>query len=161
MAIASIFQSSSPSKNKRPSLEISINKRWSNSTTSIDSPTSRVRQRFSSILHKRKSSITTLETLDSNHSSEPRYSSSSDRSSLQQPPTPPPHTPNHHYYQDTLLEVEEKTCPLNLAHQVRIVLGSTMDDIDEEIELEWEDHRKKLRQSLQLPKQPITYTDIM
>ncbi|KAI9271885.1 hypothetical protein BDA99DRAFT_501248 [Phascolomyces articulosus] len=163
MAIASIFQSSSPSTKKRPSLEISINKRWSTSTTSVDSPTSRVRQRFSSILHKRKSSIATLDTLDSQHSSsEPRYSSSSDRSSLQQPPTPPPHTPSYHH--DTLFQVvEEKhhNPPLNLAHQVRIVLGNTMDDIDEEIDLEWEDHRRQLRQSLQLPKQPISYHDIM
>ncbi|KAI9471379.1 hypothetical protein BDB00DRAFT_250049, partial [Zychaea mexicana] len=147
MAIASIFQS----HKKRPSLEISINKRWSASSASIDSPTSRVRQRFSSILHGRKASITTLETMDS--ASEPRYSSSSDRSSLQQPPTPPPHTPQ------TLFEEEEEMMPssFNLARQVRCVLGTALDEVDEEIELEWEDHRHKLRQSLQLPKRPVSY----
>ncbi|KAI8149760.1 hypothetical protein BJV82DRAFT_574029 [Fennellomyces sp. T-0311] len=139
MSFANIFQSSK----KRASIDISINKRWSGSTASIESPTSRVRHRFSSILHGRKASITTLETLDS----EPRYSSSSDRSSLQQPPTPPPHT------HDTLFEEPE---PFNLARQVRVVLGTALDEVDEEIELEWEDHRKKLRQSLQLPKRPIT-----
>lgn len=44
----------------------------------------------------------------------------------------------------------------SLAEQVRVVLGSALDEVDEEIELEWEDHRKNLRQSLLEPKRHLS-----
>lgn len=56
------------------------------------------------------------------------------------PPTPPPH-------------VVER---VDWATQVKQVLGSTLDDVDEEIEQEWEGHRKALRHSLQMPRRPVS-----
>ncbi|KAF1797866.1 hypothetical protein V8B55DRAFT_1549630 [Mucor lusitanicus] len=52
------------------------------------------------------------------------------------PPSPPPH----------------KEHLSSLAYQVYQILGSTLDEVDEEIEQDWEDSRNKLRQSLLLPK---------
>lgn len=52
------------------------------------------------------------------------------------PPTPPPH----------------KQQQLSLALQVYQILGSTLDEVDEEIEQDWEHSRSKLRQSLVLSK---------
>lgn len=52
------------------------------------------------------------------------------------PPTPPPH----------------KQQQSSLAFQVYQILGSTLDEVDEEIEQDWECSRSKLRQSLVLPK---------
>ncbi|CAO3608986.1 unnamed protein product [Mucor fragilis] len=51
------------------------------------------------------------------------------------PPSPPPH----------------KEHQSSLAFQVYQILGSTLDEVDEEIEQDWEDSRNKLRQSLLLP----------
>jgi hypothetical protein len=52
------------------------------------------------------------------------------------PPTPPPH----------------KQQQSSLAFQVHQILGSTLDEVDEEIEQDWEYSRSILRQSLVLPK---------
>ncbi|GAN01563.1 hypothetical protein MAM1_0009c00996 [Mucor ambiguus] len=52
------------------------------------------------------------------------------------PPSPPPH----------------EKCQSSLAYQVYQILGSTLDEVDEEIEQDWEDSRNKLYQSLLLPK---------
>ncbi|KAK4509261.1 uncharacterized protein ATC70_007611 [Mucor velutinosus] len=52
------------------------------------------------------------------------------------PPSPPPH----------------KEHQPSLAYQVHQILGSALDEVDEEIEQDWEDSRNKLRQSLLLPK---------
>lgn len=51
-------------------------------------------------------------------------------------PSPPPHREHQS----------------SLAYQVYQILGSTLDEVDEEIEQDWEDSRNKLRQSLLLPK---------
>ncbi|KAL9540463.1 hypothetical protein MBANPS3_009665 [Mucor bainieri] len=52
------------------------------------------------------------------------------------PPSPSPH----------------KEHQSSLAYQVYQILGSTLDEVDEEIEQDWEHSRNKLRQSLLLPK---------
>ncbi|KAI7886212.1 hypothetical protein K492DRAFT_188369 [Lichtheimia hyalospora FSU 10163] len=154
-------------------------RRWSHAmpSPSIDtsSPsTRRMRQRFSSLLSNngsRKSfsvlsfdSLTSGSVDDNDH--QPRYSSSSDES-FHQPPTPPAHTDTTAITSSYMMAknnsihpatIEEEPIPayMSLAEQVRVVLGSTLDDVDEEIELEWEDHRKNLRQSLLEPKRHLS-----
>ncbi|KAJ8658331.1 hypothetical protein O0I10_006014 [Lichtheimia ornata] len=156
-------------------------RRWSNaipspSTDASSSPsTRRMRQRFSSLLSSngsRKSfsvlsfdSLTSGSVDDNDH--QPRYSSSSDES-FHQPPTPPAHTDTTAITSSSYLmakgnnihpatiEEEPLTAFTSLAEQVRVVLGSALDEVDEEIELEWEGHRKNLRQSLLEPKRHLS-----
>lgn len=154
-------------------------RRWSHAipspSTDTSSPsTRRMRQRFSSLLSSngsRKSfSVLSFDSLTSgsidDNDHQPRYSSSSDES-FHQPPTPPAHndttaiassylmTKNNNIHPATI-EEESITSFTSLAEQVRVILGSTLDEVDEEIELEWEDHRKNLRQSLLEPKRHLS-----
>ncbi|KAI8388908.1 uncharacterized protein BYT42DRAFT_611896 [Radiomyces spectabilis] len=48
--------------------------------------------------------------------------------------------------------VEDKSHKLGLADQVKLILGSTMEEVDELIEREWEAHRRQMLETLQLPK---------
>ncbi|KAI8330276.1 hypothetical protein BD560DRAFT_416397 [Blakeslea trispora] len=106
--------------------------------------TSRVRQRFSSWFrssptsprHKRNSPTPITPTLLVHRSS---------LSSLSDVSEPMPASPT-----DTLWEHETQDI-LSLADQVRLVLGSTLDEVDEQIDQDWEQSRAILQQSLVLP----------
>ncbi|KAI9322756.1 hypothetical protein BX666DRAFT_1874375 [Dichotomocladium elegans] len=153
-----------PSLKKRSSTDDRFAVNDKRASASVESSAARVRHRLSAIISTtshRKSSASTVDSVVG-FDDEPRYSSSSDESSLQQPPTPPPHatfltsymcaSPDHHYQQ------KQPQQPMSLADNVRFVLGSALDEVDEEIEVEWEVHRKKLRQSLLEPIQPLSPT---
>jgi hypothetical protein len=49
----------------------------------------------------------------------------------------------------------KKSNSISLGYHVNQILGSTLDEVDEEIDQDWEDSRRRLRQSLQLNKKII------
>ncbi|KAI8368866.1 hypothetical protein EDC96DRAFT_504615 [Choanephora cucurbitarum] len=126
--------------------------------------TSRVRQRFSSWFRssptspksKRNSPTPVTPTLV-RHPSSASLSSLSDVSD-HMPASPVDNQPS--LWQDHMSPVNQPSLwqkqseqhnVLSLADQVRLVLGSALDEVDEEIEGDWEQSRAVLQQSLVLP----------
>ncbi|OBZ83442.1 hypothetical protein A0J61_08506 [Choanephora cucurbitarum] len=116
--------------------------------------TSRVRQRFSSWFRssptspkgsKRNSPTPVTPTLV-HHPSSASLSSLSDVSD-HMPASPVDNQPT--LWQKQPEDYQHNV--LSLADQVRLVLGSALDEVDEEIEGDWEQSRAVLQQSLVLP----------
>lgn len=170
---ANIFQSSS--LKKRNSIFSNYSKN-SSQLTLQDSPTSqRSRQRFSFLTKRRSVDERSSASSDESTLPPPTPTTSTRFEQL----LPPPLTESPPFNDDAAEEVvavkgeemetgyrerrpvsepllESKKKPLNLALQVQQVLGTTIEEVDEEIELEWEAHRRIMHQSLLVPLRLIS-----
>ncbi|KAF7726200.1 hypothetical protein EC973_008998 [Apophysomyces ossiformis] len=169
---------------RRPSRILTSFRTSSSSLESVSS-TSRMRRRFSSLLsspvrgglfHSKKKSISEQDDLVEE---EQVSFSSSDSDHQLSPQETSPSSPNpilsvsdkqqaHALWLDSpqgdiwiVSPSEKNQYPsrpfIHLADQVRHILGSTLDEVDEEIEQEWESHRRELHNLLYPPstRKPI------
>ncbi|KAI8086968.1 uncharacterized protein B0P05DRAFT_533113 [Gilbertella persicaria] len=121
------------------------------------SSSSRVRQRLSNLFRSsspvvslkspfsKRDSIAEQPTLAFYH---PNPSTLSSASSASDTSDHMPASPSD--YHEPVWEKQEIMQPLSLADQVHRILGSTLAEVDEEIDQDWEQSRAQLRQSLVL-----------
>lgn len=170
------FFSSSSSKKRN-----SIFSNYSSSQVSLqDSPTSpRTRQRFSFLTGRRSvDERSSASSSDESTLPPPTPTTSSARFEHLLPPPPLTESPRSSVDKESVAfkgeegnigyrerrpvsepfvsESKHGKPPLNLALQVQQVLGTAIEEVDEEIEVEWEAHRRIMRQSLLTPLRPIS-----
>lgn len=161
----------SDKKKKRTSLQIITGTHNEHHQTLASATPSRIRQRLSSLFKSSSSSITIVSSpttlssqVEENNKSTDSLSSSSDSNSDHMPASPVDNITTtfwHNTNDYVIVEEKEEQKPLpspSLAFQVHQILGSTILEVDEEIDVDWEYSRDKLRQSLiQYPTSQIIH----